>query len=273
MNGLAYTADLATLGYYVDCGVTESLSDSAYNRTKPLEILPVQIAISHSNNDTPSVALLGKFDAYEEAVKLASAANTLEELAKAISGFDGIGAKKTAANMVFSSGNKCSKIMVIGDAPRDDEERQSIPFAGENGRLLDKIFASIGLDRTAEDPKNSLYLSTLVNWRPPGNRSLTDAEIQVSLPFLERHIQLIAPEILVLCGGVVGKALLGSNESLNRLRNKWHEYTPQSKELLLGESKGVPTIVVYHPIFLLETPSQKKAMWKDVLEIAGKIKK
>lgn len=275
MNGIAYTADIAALGWYVDSGVNEVLSDAPQDRTKPVEmpVQPVSMpSASRMQGDAPAAAFLGKTDAYEEALKLAQAANTLEDLAKAIAGFDGVAIKKTATNMVFSDGNPKARVMLVGEAPGADEDRQGKPFVGVSGQLLDRILECIDLDRKEEDPAKSVYISNILNWRPPGNRTPNEAEIAVSLPFIEKHIQLIQPEIIILCGGVSAKSLLGSAESISRLRNRWHDYKPQTQGLV-ANAKPIHAIATYHPSFLLRTPSQKKAVWKDVIEIAGKIKK
>lgn len=274
MSGLSYTADIAALGWYIDSGVNEILSDVPQDRTKLVEVQvsPVQMSSPRAQGDAPAAAFLGKTDAYEEALKLAQAANTLEELAQAISVFDGVAIKKTATNMVFSDGNPKARIMLVGEAPGADEDRQGKPFVGVSGQLLDRILKCIDLDRSEENPAKSVYISNILNWRPPGNRTPNEAEIAVSLPFIEKHIQLIQPDVLILCGGVSAKALLGSVDSISRLRNRWHDYKPQTQGLV-ASAKSIPAIATYHPSFLLRTPSQKKAVWKDVLEIAGKIKK
>lgn len=277
MNGLAYMADFSALQWYVEHGLSDILHDEPQDRTKAVEIeIPVMQPMARDQPrgmpeaGAPSVALLGKSEAYDEAVKLARAATSIKDLAQTIYDFDGIGIKKNAMNMVFSSGHENAKIMVIGDVPGADEDRQGTPFAGECGRLLDKILATIGLNRSAEEPEKSVYLSNVINWRPPGNRSPTEAELAVSLPFIERHIQLVAPKILVLCGGTAAQILLGRSESISRLRNSWHDYTTQCPELVQEGAVSIPTIVTYHPQYLLHTPLQKKAVWKDVLEIAQK---
>ncbi len=174
-------------------------------------------------------ALIGASEAKIEAIKLAAAAQTLEELRTAIAGFDGIGLKDTASNLVFAGGQVGSPIMFIGDAPGGDDDREGKPFAGANGQLLDAILKAGGMTRSEGD--HTIYISNVLNWRPPGNRSPTPAEIEVSLPFIERHIQLAKPKLLVLLGEVPARALLGKTENISKLRGHWFDYLPQTKEL------------------------------------------
>ena len=253
------------LEWYADHGVHEAVLDAVNDRTVAPKVLPKKILPQLQEPAQP--AFLGKSEAYEEALKLAQGADSLEELKQAIQDFEGIALKKTATNMVFSDGNLEAEIMVIGEAPGADEDRLGKPFVGVSGQLLDKILKCINLDRNAENSEEAVYLSNFLNWRPPGNRTPSPAEIEVSLPFIEKHIQLIKPEILVLCGGVAAKALLNSTNSISRLRKSWHDYTPQTKNI--GDFT-CPAIATYHPSYLLPTPVQKKAVWADMLMIQKK---
>lgn len=214
----------------------------------------------------PERTFLGKSEAYEEALRLAKQAKTLEELSGTIADFDGIALKKTASNMVFAAGNPKAQIMLVGEAPGADEDRQGIPFIGVSGQLLDRILSCIGVGREQDDPQQSIYISNILNWRPPGNRTPSPAEIEVSLPFLERHIQLVSPKVLVFCGGVAAKALLGREQSISRMRNCWHDYVPITPGLV-DKVKPIPAIATYHPSYLLRTPAQKKLVWEDMLTL------
>ena len=218
----------------------------------------------------PSPLLLGASEARAEAEKRAAQATTLEELSDAIAAFDGIALKKTATNMVFADGNPKAPIMLIGEAPGADEDRLGKPFVGVSGQLLDRILAAAGLDRQADTPEEAVYISNILNWRPPGNRTPAPAEIEVSLPFIERHIQLVKPRILILCGGVSAKALLNSEESVSRLRKMgWHDYKPRSGNAA-ADAQAIPAIATYHPSYLLRTPAQKKAVWADMIALTQK---
>lgn len=260
----------AALEFYTDHGVDVAVNDDPVDRMKddakpPMpEIVKTSVAPPAAESAAP---LLGKNDARIEAAKLAQGAGTLEELCEAIAAFDGIAIKKTATNLVFSDGNPKAPIMLIGEAPGADEDRQGKPFVGVSGQLLDKIIACIGLDRTEEDPNKSIYISNILNWRPPGNRTPSPAEIEVSLPFIERHIQLIQPKLLIFCGGVAAKSLLASDASVSKLRKIWHDYVPKTPEL---NSDPIPAIATYHPAYLLRTPVQKRAVWADMLMLQDK---
>lgn len=277
-------AHIAALQWYIDNGVDEALEDAPVDRyalkeppiVKPAaqSLQPNQPQMSArdmaENAPDMSSAALGASDARAEAIKLAAAANTLEELREAIAEFEGISLKKTATNIVFSDGNPKAKIMLVGEAPGADEDRLGKAFAGESGHMLDKMLKCIDIERGAEDPAQSIYISNVLNWRPPGNRSPAPGEIEASLPFIERHIQIIKPEILIFCGGVPAKALLASNDGISKLRKKWYEYLPQTPEFKAA-AKPIAAIATFHPSYLLKTPSQKKAAWADLLEIKRKL--
>lgn len=263
----------AALEWYVDHGVDEILSDKALDRRKPVETASISALpeIKQKAEEPPAAVALGKSDARAEAIKLAGEAHSLEELKEAIASFDGLAVKKTATNMVFSDGNPEAPIMLVGEAPGADEDRQGKPFVGVSGQLLDRIFNSIDLDRTEDTPEKSVYISNILNWRPPGNRTPSQAEVEVSLPFIERHIILAKPKILILCGGVAAKGLLGRSDSISRMRKTWHDYKPLTQEFQ-ADCPSISAIATYHPAFLLRTPSQKRAVWNDMLMLVHKLK-
>ncbi len=275
MNADTHNEIITALQWYVDQGVTDALIDEVIDRTAIVDkVIAVDKKTEKMPISKPNTSFLGKLDAYDEALKLANSSNSLEVLQKNILDFDGVTLKKTATNMVFSCGNPNAKIMIIGDAPMADDDRTGTPFSGEQGHLLDKMLACIDLDRNSEDLSKAVYLSNILNWRPPGNRSPLPSEISVSLPFIERHIQLIKPDILVFLGGLAAKSLLGRNESLSRLRKTWHDYIPQTKGLIVGGGrlnnggiKPIPAIASHSISALIKTPSQKKSAWEDLLSI------
>jgi DNA polymerase len=198
----------------------------------------------------------------------------LEDLQNAIRGFDGIDIKRMATNMVFGSGNPKSRVMVIGQAPEAEADRHGTPFMGEEGALLDKMFACIGLDRRADSPDKGLYISNILNWRPPGNRSPSEVEISLSLPFIERHVALAQPAFVVLMGADAANPLLNRAESISKLRGKFYDYTPVTAGVTDGLT--VPRIqmqATYHPSFLLKTPLQKKKAWQDLLMLQAAMEK
>ena len=168
--------------------------------------------------------------------------------------------KKCAKNLVVFDGNLDAKVMFIGEAPGRDEDEQGIPFVGRAGQLLNKMLSAINLKR------DEVYITNVVNWRPPDNRTPTDEEILEFLPFLQRQIDIINPEYIFLLGGVAAKAILSTPLSLGKLRGKWHEY----KSLQLN--KTIFTIASYHPAFLLRSPQYKKASWEDLQMLQKKLR-
>ena len=277
------------LEWYLEQGVDEILGEEPVDRTKMPESLTAGLNISPQGADeahtssaksprqvsAPVVArepaFLGTSEARSEAVRLAAEAKTLEDLQDAIREYEGIAIKKTATNLVFADGNPKSPVMLVGEAPGADEDRLGKPFVGASGQLLDKMLGCIGLSREEEDPAKAVYIANILNWRPPGNRNPSPAEVELSLPFVERHIQLINPKILIFCGGVSAKALLASNQSVSKLRNSWHEYETLTPELKRVNGDSLAAIVTYHPSYLLRSPSQKKLSWVDMLKIQCKI--
>ncbi|QKX01896.1 uracil-DNA glycosylase [Wolbachia endosymbiont of Cruorifilaria tuberocauda] len=187
-----------------------------------------------------------------EARKLASKCNSIEELKNTVSSFEGCEIKKTSTNTVFSDGNPNAKIMLIGEAPGMNEDLQGIPFCGMSGILLDRMLSAINLDRT------KVYISNVIFWRPPGNRKPTDLEIDMCKPFVEKHIVLVSPQILILLGGIACYSLLNNTETISAMRGKFHAYTNQ----YLFHS--ITTVAMFHPAYLLRQPAQKRLAWKDL---------
>jgi DNA polymerase len=188
-------------------------------------------------------------------------AQTIDELRAALSTFDGCPLRQTAMNLVFADGNPSAPVMFIGEAPGEDEDRQGKPFVGVSGQLLDRMLAGVGLDRT------SIYISNAIFWRPPGNRSPTDAEIAACLPFVERHIALVKPKFLVLMGGVAAKTLLRTKEGITRMRGKWVDYRLAGD----GSETVIPCLPTYHPAYLLRQPAAKRQAWNDIISLINRI--
>ena len=191
--------------------------------------------------------------------ELAQAAQSLEELVEALAAFDGCALKKTATNLVFADGNPKARIMFVGEAPGADEDRMGKPFVGVSGQLLDRMLAWIGLDRTR------FYITNIIFWRPPGNRNPTSNEVAACLPFVLRHIELVAPSILVTVGGPATEALLQRRDGISRLHGRWLEF--QSP----GMAAPIPALPIFHPAFLLRSPGQKRAAWRDLLSLKQKM--
>tara|TARA_B100001121_G_C18619539_1_gene588630 strand:+ start:37 stop:732 length:696 start_codon:yes stop_codon:yes gene_type:complete len=183
-------------------------------------------------------------------------ANKLELLKKSILNLKDCNLKKQAKNLVFSDGNPKSKIMLIGEAPGANEDLEGLPFVGRAGQLLDKMLAAINLDR------RNVYISNIINYRPPENRKPTQQEINTYLPFIHKHIEIINPKILVLLGSTAMNALIGSEFVISKMRGKWIEKK-------FGNCK-VSVIITFHPAFLMRQTAQKKMAWIDLQMIRDK---
>jgi DNA polymerase len=183
---------------------------------------------------------------------VAEAAGTLDELRAALAAFDGCALAATATNLVFADGNPAAGLMLVGEGPGAEEDRAGLPFVGPSGRFLDRMLASIGLDRT------QYLITNLIPWRPPGNRNPTDAEVLVCLPFLLRHIALVRPRRLVLLGALAARAILGGSAGITRLRGRWHSAT------IPGLAAPIPALPMLHPAYLLRTPGAKRDAWADL---------
>lgn len=180
---------------------------------------------------------------------------TLDALADSLRTFEGCTLKYTAMNLVFGDGNPSADIMLIGEAPGEDEDRQGKPFVGASGRLLDRMLGCIGLDRT------NTYITNILPWRPPGNRNPTLNEITICLPFVRRHIEIVQPKVLVFLGGTAAKTMLNTASGITRIRGRWHRYTCDARE------KPIPALPLFHPAYLLRSPIQKREAWRDLLSL------
>ncbi|MHA1598099.1 MAG: uracil-DNA glycosylase [Alphaproteobacteria bacterium] len=254
------------LSWHLDAGVDESIGAEPVNRFVEISDAPPQKAIdAPPPKPAETVKPVKPAEApapdtlLHDACTLAAAANNLDELKQALETFDGCGLKKTATNLVFGDGAADAKVVFIGEAPGAEEDRQGLPFVGPAGQLLDKMLASIGLAR------GDVYISNTVFWRPPGNRTPTATEIAVCLPFVERLMELIDPELVVALGGPAAKALLAETSGIGRLRGRWFEYsTPRL-------SRPAQATALYHPAYLLKSPAHKRDTWADLLAIRDKL--
>lgn len=187
----------------------------------------------------------------------AAAAQSLDDLRERLSRFEGCGLKATATRLVFGDGNPSADVMFVGEAPGADEDREGVPFVGRAGQLLDKMLASIGLDR------GKVYIANVVPWRPPGNRTPTPLETSACLPFTRRQIELVDPKILVCLGGASAQTLLGGKEGVMRMRGRWFAY--------LAGNTEIRALAMLHPAFLLRQPAQKKLAWQDLRVLAKEL--
>ena len=197
-------------------------------------------------------------EAARSAAEAAASARTLEELRAALEAFNGCGLKATATQLVFADGAPDARIMLVGEAPGGDEDRIGRPFVGRAGQLLDRMLASIGLDR------NKVYIANVVPWRPPGNRTPTPQETLVCLPFVRRQIALVNPRVLVCLGGSATQTLLGAKEGITRTRGVWRDYANQ-------DGRAIPALPMFHPAYLLRQPAAKRWAWADLRKLRRRI--
>ncbi len=277
-DGMPGTETLSTLNWLVEAGADEALGDAPMDRFSapkvssqshpPLEggskreapregdpnRAPSNPSPKSALREAPNVAT----DNIGRAQELAKAATTLAELKAALEAFDGCALKKTATTTVFADGTPSHRIMLIGEAPGGEEDRQGLPFVGRAGQLLDRMLASIGLSR-----KTNAYITNVINWRPPGNRDPSPEEAAMCLPFLRRHIELVNPGILILLGAVPARHVMGNREGIMKLRGRWLEY--------YVNGQMIPVMPTMHPAYLLRQPSHKKLAWRDLQAIESKI--
>jgi len=248
MNNSKISESIKLLRLFKENGVDEIIANSSFNRIKNTEklrkkdlILENDTINSNSNMETDQINKI----------------SSLEELKSFMSDFKGCELYKSSTNMVFSDGNPNSEIMLIGEAPGHDEDIQGKPFVGRSGKLLDKMLEAIELNR------EKVYIANIIPWRPPSNRRPTDEEIEICLPFIKKHIELIKPKVLMLLGSTATFALLKNTEGITKIRGKWVD--------LNLNSISVPTLPTFHPAFLLRQPAQKKHVWEDLKSLKNKV--
>ena len=195
---------------------------------------------------SPDVAIM-------DARAQARAATSLDELRRILDGFEGCELKRHAKQLVFADGNPQARVMFVGEAPGRDEDQEGLPFVGRSGKLLDLMLKAIGLDRT------TVYIANVIPWRPPGNRTPTPQETQICLPFIQRQIELVDPEVLVCLGNPSSQAVLGLTDGIMKTRGRWLTYDTGRRE--------VRAIATLHPAYLLRQPLQKRLAWRDFLAV------
>lgn len=192
-----------------------------------------------------------------EARRLAASAHSLDQLRDILQSYDGCGLKFRATQLVFADGNPEANIMLIGEAPGAEEDRQGKPFVGSSGQLLDRMLAAIGLDR------DKVFIVNTVPWRPPGNRAPTPEELELCLPFLHRQVELVAPRLVLTLGGPAMQTVFKSNNGIIKMRGKWQDVT-------IG-SHTVPAMPTLHPAYLLRNAAAKQQAWRDLLSFKSRM--
>ncbi len=248
-----YHAALAALDWQVEMGADEALEEHPVDRFA-LAAAEAQARARPEPAPAAAPAPRAEADPAADAGHAAHAAQDLDGLRAAMAAFEGCELKRGARNMVFCDGAPGARVMVVGEAPGRDEDREGRPFVGRAGKLLDRMFAALGLSRS----EGGLYITNVLPWRPPQNREPTAEEIAMMVPFLERHVALADPEILVVMGNISAQALLG-RRGITRLRGTW------------GEALGRPAMPMTHPAYLLRNPAAKREAWADLLQIGARL--
>lgn len=259
---------LSTLNWLLEAGADEAVGDAPVDRfivraAPPAEVALTPKSVAKVEGPRPLAAIKPTTlaplatDGFGSAMEIAAQAQSLPQLKAALEAFGGSQLKKLAKNTVFADGNPASRILFIGEAPGQEEDRAGLPFVGRAGKLLDRMMAAIHLDRT------TAYITNVMPWRPPDNRNPDPGEVAICIPFLRRHIELAAPEIIVLLGAVSARHVLGLNDGIMKLRGRWLEYR-------VGE-KMIPVLPTLHPAYLLRQPAHKKLAWRDLQAVAEKL--
>lgn len=254
------------LAFYVEAGVDAAVSETPSDRfaadpppvqaapppaapTPPRESVAVSLPLAGGASTPPPSPDAAIMTARE----VARSAASLEELRGILDRFEGCALRTTASQLVFADGNPHGRVMFVGEAPGRDEDIEGLPFVGRSGKLLDRMMAAIGLDRTGA------YIANIVPWRPPGNRTPTPQESAICLPFLLRQIELADPDVLVCLGGPSAQTLLGIKDGILKTRGRWFNFHTGTREI-----RAMATL---HPAYLLRQPLQKRLAWRDFLAI------
>jgi uracil-DNA glycosylase len=198
-------------------------------------------------------------DAVSDAKAIAAACRSLDDITAALSRFDACPLKRTATNLALCDGNPNAHVMCIGEAPGRDEDLAGKPFVGRSGQLLDRMLEAAGLSRHGDDPANSVFITNVIFWRPPGNRTPTEQETLMCLPFLRRTIEVLRPRAILCVGATPTQRLTGRTDGILKLRGKWFDYD-------VGGA-NVPLLATLHPAYLLRQPAQKRLAWRDFLSL------
>lgn len=256
------------LQWYILGGVDEIYADEPYNALAAENKRPCEPAVVNQSRSPqvlyqtsaaaqrPATTLLAQSNnsACNNAREVCAAAQSLEELKAVMERFEGCSLKFSANSTVFGYGSPHADVMLIGEAPGADEDMQGKPFVGRSGQLLTKMLAAIGLKR------EECYITNILPWRPPGNRTPTNGEVAVCLPFLQRQIELVRPKYIFLLGGSAANAVLDNAESISRLRGHVIDYKT-------SDGLIIPALASFHPAYLLRTPQQKAKAWSDFLRL------
>ncbi|WP_457649962.1 uracil-DNA glycosylase [Profundibacter sp.] len=257
-SAMEYFEAKAALEWQVELGADEAIGDEPLDRYELVSETPKPKPAPVAKAAAPVVVKPVEVDTVAVAKAAAAGAADLPALRDALAAFDHCELKRGARNLVFSDGNPDARVMIIGEAPGRDEDREGRPFVGRAGQLLDKMLAAIDLDRAGPDPASSVYITNILPWRPPQNRDPSPEEIAMLRPFVERHIELVAPDVIVLMGNSSCLAMLG-RKGITRMRGNW--------DTVMGRS----VLPMFHPAYLLRSPHAKREAWADLLALKAKL--
>lgn len=242
------------LRWLSEMGADEIIGENPVDRFAPAPPRPAGPAAAKAAAPAPAavatVALAGPS---------ATQYGSLAEIAAALEGFDACPLRKTATKLCYADGNPEARVMLIGEAPGRDEDIQGRPFVGRSGQLLDRMLAAVGLSRAAQDRDSAVFITNVIFWRPPGNRTPTEAETQMCLPFLIRTIELQRPDVIVCLGATPAHRLTGRSDGILKMRGKWVTATVSGR--------SIPLLPTLHPAYLLRQPAQKRLAWRDLLSL------
>ena len=256
----------ALLEWQVELGATEAIGDSPVNSYDLPADTPWKPSVRPRPAARPAAAApepapaVPAVDPVAEARARAGAAQDLDALRAAMADFDHCELKRGARSLVFSDGQPTARVMIVGEAPGSEEDRQGKPFVGRAGQLLDRMFAAIGMARDHPDPGRALYITNMLPWRPPGNRDPNAQELAMMRPFVDRHIELAAPDVLLFMGRVSATTLLQTATGITQLRGNWHDFLHR------------PVLPMLHPAYLLRNPAAKRHAWADLLTLQAKLR-
>ncbi len=247
----------AALEWQIELGADESIGDEPLDRYELVAEAPKTKPVAKPKAAAAPIPIV-EVDPVAVAKATAAAAQDLVALKAALAAFELCELKRGARKMVFADGNPQARVMIITEAPDRDEDREGKSFVGQSGVLLDRMLAAIGLGREGPDPANLVYITNVLPWRPPQNRDPSADEIAMMHPFVTRHIELAAPDVIVLMGNNPCQALLG-RKGISRMRGKWDEVL------------GRPTLPMFHPAYLLRNQQAKREAWADLLDLKTRL--
>jgi DNA polymerase len=254
-----YYEALGALSWQIELGADEAIGDVPVNRYE-LDAPPARPAAKPAKPEQKPGGIVKpvEVDPVAVATAMAAQARTLDELQAALVAYEHCELKQGARNTVFCDGSPDARVMIIGEAPGRDEDRAGRPFVGRAGQLLDRMLAAIDLERAGPDPARQVYITNILPWRPPQNRNPPTAEMAMMRPFVQRHVELVAPGFLVLTGNVSCQAIL-RRSGITRMRGTW------------TEAFGLPVLPMLHPAYLLRTPHAKREAWADLLSLKSRL--